>query len=425
MDNNADNSGGGMHNTGSSNPIINECVFVHNTAGNAGGGLRNNSNTATITDCEFLDNYARWGGGGMYNYYASPTVTRCLFQDNVSDGYGGGGINNDQAPSRPVIVDCDFIENDAVSGGGIYNRNNTTPIIIGSRILRNDASNTGGGMYVNNSDPNLIDCIFLGNDSNDDAGGIYNYNNSTLKLRNCLFSGNSSNDKAGALYNRSGSHSELLNCTFNENSAPYGGGIYNWGTASADIANSIFWGNTASTAGPQIAVHNSSNVAIEYSCLQGGIPEVDIDGSSSATDNGNNRFDDPKFIDADGPDNQAGTEDDNLHLRPNSPCIDNGTNKVLPLNITDLDGRSRYLDGNCDGEVTVDMGVYEFTFAAFGSFDGDCDVDLCDFVIFSAAWLTQPEDSHWNPICDLALPTDKAVNLKDLALFCTYWLLGK
>src|SRR6185503_7871119 len=49
----------------------------------------------------------------------------------------------------------------------------------------------------------------------------------------------------------------------------------------------------------------------------------------------------------------------NYRLRPDSPCIDAGTN--LSASITnDLDGRPRPLDGNGDGLAAFDMGAYEY-----------------------------------------------------------------
>jgi len=68
----------------------------------------------------------------------------------------------------------------------------------------------------------------------------------------------------------------------------------------------------------------------------------------------------PDFVDADGPDETVGTEDDNLRLSASSPCIDAGYNDALPPTVsTDLDGYQRVVDGNNDGTATVDMGAYE------------------------------------------------------------------
>lgn len=60
--------------------------------------------------------------------------------------------------------------------------------------------------------------------------------------------------------------------------------------------------------------------------------------------------------------------------------------------------------------------------ALIADLDGDNDVDLEDFAIFSASWLSQPGDDHWNPDCDISIPSDGVVDELDLAVFCDNWL---
>jgi hypothetical protein len=105
-----------------------------------------------------------------------------------------------------------------------------------------------------------------------------------------------------------------------------------------------------------------------------------------------NKNADPLFVDADGPDNIVGTEDDNLRLSAGSPCIDAGDNTAVPAGVTtDLGGRLRFVDGDCNDTDIVDMGAYEFAFVYFGDLDGDCDVDFADFGYFANNWLVGVE----------------------------------
>ena len=46
---------------------------------------------------------------------------------------------------------------------------------------------------------------------------------------------------------------------------------------------------------------------------------------------------DPLFVDPNGPDNHAGTQDDDFRLDFHSPCINAGDNAVVPNDILDLD----------------------------------------------------------------------------------------
>jgi hypothetical protein len=114
---------------------------------------------------------------------------------------------------------------------------------------------------------------------------------------------------------------------------------------------------------------------MEFSCIQG------LSGSFGGL--GNTGVD-PEFVDADGPDDTAGTMDDNVRLTSPSPCIDSGKNLGVPPDFADLDqdeirleptpfdrdGFARFFDdprvqNTGDGAAPiVDMGAYEVA--------GDC-----------------------------------------------------
>ena len=97
---------------------------------------------------------------------------------------------------------------------------------------------------------------------------------------------------------------------------------------------------------------------IDYCCIQGWTGELGGTG---------NLRDDPLFVNLDGPDNEIGTEDDNLRLRPSSPCINAGDNNATGVDVSDLDAdgdanepmpfdfedKPRILNG------TVDIGAFE------------------------------------------------------------------
>ena len=57
-------------------------------------------------------------------------------------------------------------------------------------------------------------------------------------------------------------------------------------------------------------------------------------------------------------------------------------------------------------------------------YDLDGDVDLHDFDILATAWLCNPGDANWNPACDISVPSDGTINIKDLDTFINHWLNG-
>jgi hypothetical protein len=135
--------------------------------------------------------------------------------------------------------------------------------------------------------------------------------------------------------------------------------------------NCILWENIA---GGQInqdtQISSDSAVLIHNSIVQG--------WTGSLGGVGNNGLD-PLFVDADGPDNIAGTEDDDCRLMANSPARNTGDNSFLPLDTFDLDDdgdTKELLPLDLDGlpriaEATVDRGPYEYHPAP-----GSCPADI-------------------------------------------------
>jgi len=127
-------------------------------------------------------------------------------------------------------------------------------------------------------------------------------------------------------------------------------------TSTVTLSNTILWDNSATNGGNEIFIEDDScSVVLKYCCVDNtgygfgsGVPTTTIDDSNHCI------FVDPQFVDADGADNTAGTDDDDLHLQDTSPCMDAGNNSYVPSGVTtDLDGNPRIVNS------TVDIGAYE------------------------------------------------------------------
>lgn len=142
--NTAEDAGGAQ--LSSSGSTLVDCIFTGNLATGysvSGGGVYVTS-PASLTNCTFHANIARGEvggyGGGIYNSYAPTVLNNCVFVGNTAtnaDGsYGsGGGIFNSH--SSPVINNCTFTANRAAFGGAIHNANSSA-LSIRNSILWGD-----------------------------------------------------------------------------------------------------------------------------------------------------------------------------------------------------------------------------------------------------------------------------------------------
>lgn len=306
------------------------------TGGNGrdGGGLFNRYGIPQIINCTIRDNSASNNGGGMYNDLANPVLVNCTFTGNYA-GRSGGAI--DSSKSVLSLTDCTFIHNSAWYGGGAMHNNDSRPDMLNCEFIENSAR-YGGGLYNERGDPVVANCRFVGNSGGDYGGGMYNTLSSNLILSNCIFIAN----RAGAYgAGMSSNHCDfsITNCTFTANSAPEGNALaFYGGRSTVELRSCIIWDGPEPTWN-----RDASKIDVFYSDVSGGWPgETNINVA-------------PRFVDADGPDDIPGTEDDDLRLNPSSPCVDTGDPAYVPgADETDLDGNRRVIANR------VDMGAYEF-----------------------------------------------------------------
>ena len=139
---NMQSSGGGIHNSASSNlTIASGSLVTGNKAGNSGGGICN-LGTLTISSGEVSGNEAGYYGGGVYNSGTFTMTSGTISENtNTSTYYGGGGVSNEGTFN---FQGGQIYENTAAGsmGGGIYNAGTLT--MTAGTIEKNSARYGGG-----------------------------------------------------------------------------------------------------------------------------------------------------------------------------------------------------------------------------------------------------------------------------------------
>ena len=377
--------GGGVSCEPNSAAAFVHCTISENSAGQYGGAMFIAlASNPTLTDCSIAHNIAPYEGGGVYcGDSSNPIIETSTITGNIA-GWSGGGVYS--SASTPTITDCRITQNNARDGGGMSLAYGSYTGMTDCLVAGNSATYHGGGIhFVSGGSANITSCRISGNrTSTFSGGGIYCTGSQDLELVNCVLSGNTvdgPNGGGGGMY-FSESNLILTNCSFAGNLAVNGRALacdYVGHPSSLQLRNCILW-----DGGDEIWNNDGSTITITYSDVQ--------DGWRGA--GGNNIVAHPRFVrfpDDGGDGWGVGDNDDygDLRLQSASPAIDAGSNAAVPLDIiVDLAGDLRFVDAVDTPDMgqgvspLVDMGAYEFQFAAAGDIDGDGDVDLSDFRMF-------------------------------------------
>ena len=237
--------------------------------------------------------------------------------------------------TNPMLINCTISGNTAIFGGAIASHNNGSPSILSCKITGNNALVFGGGLYC--------------------------YSNN-IHLTNCLIAGNSSYQAeyigGSAIFNLGGSLN-ISDCTIMDNIAPNGMAITSiiWQSPAVNhltINNSILY-----NGGNEILTNHTETTSVSYTDIQGG-----WSGSGTGNINIDPLIEDPGMWTIEGEYIPG-----DFHLQSTSPCINAGSNSLLPNDEGDLNengNTSEKLPVDLDGEdriigTRVDMGAYEST----------------------------------------------------------------
>ncbi|UCC78985.1 MAG: right-handed parallel beta-helix repeat-containing protein [Candidatus Zixiibacteriota bacterium] len=219
-----------------------DTMDIHNTIIDGGSDtvtvIFSNCAGATKISGFTIRNGRGWFGGGLFSDYSDIIINHNIIKENTADAAGGGiGCYF----GKSTIENNHILDNVANSGGGIgcyY-----TDTVIRYNIISGNNASRGGGLKTSN----LL------------AGSSINNNVITMNTA-----------YRGGGYECFGTAPFMSNNLFYGNSATtYGGAIF-YDSYDTELINSILWGDSASSGGPEICADSGSLPIVTYCDIQGG-----------------------------------------------------------------------------------------------------------------------------------------------------------
>jgi hypothetical protein len=388
-------------------------MIISNTTqdGGSGGGIYCNYSEALIKDCRIVENLAiprvaraAFGGrgGGIYCSNSNLLINGCEISDNSCAGDISGAIYS--CLGEITLGDCGLNSN---KSSGIY-------IDRGSLKMTNCLISHNNYYGIKCSDSNEViikNCHIVENQGT----GVFFYEDNDILIDQCLIAAN----RGRGIYTRNVNSISINNCTITDNSTGYYGTGFYHDSINCSIRNCIVWGNKPIQIKLYASSIDNTLCTISYSNTQGAVEAVSIVGNFSLNWSEGNINLDPDFV-MPGYIYDNNTRWNNIddfwilgdyHLKshagrwdPNnqtwvqedvtSPCIDAG-DPASPI------GLEPFPNGGI-----VNMGAYGGTAEASksyfgepvcetiisGDINGDCRVDIADFVIMVQHWL-----ENYNP----------------------------
>lgn len=342
-----------------------------------GGGLGFNGKHVTLRSANGPDNctidgtaFPFWGGTET-----TDTVVQGFTMTNGTGMPGGAVYMQDAGGS---FIDCVFTGNTSDRGGALFHIGTGDLILSGCRFTGNSADIAIGAVFRRGDGAMIVsDCIFTDNDGGD--GPALACGTASTQVVNCLFAGNTAQFLSAALVVANEVHDvntgAVTNCVFSRNSAQRGA-VYVG--ANIDFSNCSFSGNLTGSGLMYSRAYDF--ITVRNSVFWGNTPEqITHDpayGGSQLTvsfSNVGGGWSGPgnDNIDADPLFVQAGTDD--LRLAVGSPCIDAASNDLIAADVLDLDG-----DGNTAEPVPFDLAGHtrvQSGIVDMGAYEGVFDAD--------------------------------------------------
>jgi hypothetical protein len=318
--------------------------------------------------------YITRGTAGISCSMSSPTITNNFVYSNSSSGIYIGNYKFTSSTDYvfPVISHNTIIYNTASYGGGIHiygarglvSMPSSAPQITNNTIGWNTASSTGGGIgSYGHSSPYIADnTIFAnsaaaGDDFTGGGGGIFatalsegnehvDFAVSAPKIINNIITANAGGQLTNGVHTGGGIHVKEtdIGVPFIANNsivANHGAGIWfstSFGNYAPNIQNNLVAFNTWGLE----QLGDTYSPIIKNNCVYGNVlqgKDTNYQGIANQTGLNGNISADPKL------ENYPFGQ---IHLQPDSPCIDAGSDDIVEEAWQDIDGQARIQGGAVD-----------------------------------------------------------------------------
>ncbi len=347
-----------------------------------GGGLALYGGTVTVRNCQ-LDDHIAGSGAAAYVSNSNATFDNCFFFHNWSQIGAGGGIEAVGTGSL-TVTNSRFLDNISRelqgvpgSGGGIFNGPNSVLRVSNCSFddcwaynLGNQIVTIGGAIANESPNARVEHCFFIRNEAS--LGGAIG-STAPMTIVNCVITGNKASEpfaaspfetgQGGAIFAPEGIPLTIQNCTIVANWSKHtAAGLW----CDASIDNSILWGNVSlvepgDNPEPLVDQQFQGDITFRYSNVAGILGGAPSDPQHPGTIEAN-----PRFLIAPLLTSAGAFVPGDLHLQPTSPCIDAGSNNLVPsILLSDLEGRPRFADrperpdSGQGSSPLIDMGAYE------------------------------------------------------------------